>query len=140
MSTNNTSKTPHEIIEEEKEAYLNELPEPDPDWPADVVLIYEKLRAQMFKWKGVEARKILENLGIRNNDAYSRFKYYMGYGIKECAIQHRLLLAKRLLRTTELNVSEVALSVGYSSTSGFCKTFKRKIGVTPSDFCRRQEI
>ena len=140
MSTHSTSKTPHEIIEEEKEAYLDELPEPDPDWPVDVRLIYEEIRARMFEWEGVEAQKILGDLEIKSNDAYSRFRHCTGYGIKEFAIQHRLRLSKRLFRNTDLNVSGIALSVGYSSTSGFSKTFKRHVGVTPSDFRRRQEI
>lgn len=41
MAASNTSKTPYEIIEQEKKAYLEELPEPDPDWPTDVKIILE---------------------------------------------------------------------------------------------------
>ena len=131
------STGPSQIIEAERSAYLEELSEADPDWPADVRAVYRKLRDRLFDWGGVEAQKILADCGIRGHDVYSRFRHVTGHGIKEFVVHHRIELAKRLLRYESLTVSQVAMAVGYDSPGGFCATFKRHSGKTPGAF--RQE-
>jgi len=44
----NKSMTPNEIIEEEKEVYLVELPKPDPGWPADIRTMYTDVHKHLF--------------------------------------------------------------------------------------------
>lgn len=48
----------------------------------------------------------------------------------------RLDDAARLLRTTQLNVSEVAMKVGYTSSAGFSRAFARKFDQTPLAYRR----
>ena len=45
----------------------------------------------------------------------------------------RLNVAKKLLEETELNVSEVAYKVGFSSPSYFSQMFKEKFGFAPRE-------
>lgn len=42
--------------------------------------------------------------------------------------------AKRLLCKSSLNVSDVAMQVGYNDVSSFCKQFKRLTGMSPTHF------
>lgn len=133
-------RNPRQIIEAERSAYIEEhLPEPESDWPPDVRVVYEALRDRLFDWNGVEAQEVIKNCGIRSHDIYSRFRYVTGYGIKEFVIHHQLRLAKRLLWYESLSVSEVAFAVGYSSPSGFSKTFKRHEGQSPTAFREQEE-
>jgi AraC-like DNA-binding protein len=44
----------------------------------------------------------------------------------------RMFRAMALLRDTDLNVSQVALEVGYSNTSAFSRAFKREMGFNPN--------
>ncbi len=46
----------------------------------------------------------------------------------------RLKNATKLLRTTDKSVLEIALEIGYDSHEGFTKAFKKKYGVTPSEY------
>lgn len=46
----------------------------------------------------------------------------------------RLEEAKKLLRTPELSVKEIAYSVGYSSTNHFSRVFKKYEAITPTEF------
>ena len=140
MSASNTPKTPYEIIEQEKEAYLEELPEPDPDWPADVQMVYRKLCERAFKLYENKAKNILSKCGIKSHDIYGRFRYFTGYGIKEWIIHHRMKLAERLLRYESPSVTQTAMAVGYESCSGFCTTFKRKKGVNPTDIPNGSDV
>jgi AraC-like DNA-binding protein len=48
----------------------------------------------------------------------------------------RIEKAEQLLRRGELNVTQVALSVGYASISHFTKAFKQQTGMLPSQCLR----
>ncbi|MFE6159074.1 helix-turn-helix transcriptional regulator [Streptomyces sp. NPDC056486] len=46
----------------------------------------------------------------------------------------RLHEAKRLLRTTSLNVADISAQVGYSSTGTFSRRFSESVGVSPTKY------
>ena len=46
----------------------------------------------------------------------------------------RLEAARDLIRTTDLNISQIVYTIGFSSRSYFSKIFKNKYGITPSEF------
>ncbi len=50
--------------------------------------------------------------------------------------RQRLALARRLLRTTPLAISEVARACGFASPNQFATSFRKHVGVTPSAFRR----
>ena len=133
MSLETEVRTPYEIIEQEKEAYLEALPEPDPDWPPDVRIIYETLQDRLFEL-GLRAQDVVEDCGIGDHNIYTRFHHFTGHGIKELALVHRLRLAKRLLEWEDVPIGRIALSVGYENPSGFSETFRRHEGCPPSAF------
>jgi AraC family transcriptional regulator len=50
----------------------------------------------------------------------------------------RMDAARRLLRETKKNVTEIGLEVGYSNSSYFAQVFRKEAGLSPSDY-RRQK-
>ena len=46
----------------------------------------------------------------------------------------RLDVAEELIRTSELTISEVVYTIGFSSRSYFSKIFKERFGCSPKDF------
>ena len=44
---------------------------------------------------------------------------------------------KKLLEENQLNVSEIALQVGYSNSSHFIAAFKKKFNTTPKQFTKK---
>lgn len=139
MSSTRSSRTSYEIIEQEKEAYLEEeVPGPDLEWPPDVRIVYNELRDRVFEM-GLEAQEIVEHCGIGDNNIYTRFSYFTGRGIKEWILEHRLELAKRLLPRDQVPIGRIALSVGYENPSGFSTIFKRREGCPPSEFIYEEE-
>lgn len=133
-----TRSTPLEIIEQEKAAYRETIPAPDAEWPPDVRAVYKALQRRLFD-VGLEAQAVAEDCGIGSHNVYGRFRHHTGQGIKEFILHHRLRLARRLLRHDSLSVSRIAFAVGYASSSGFCTTFKRKVGCTPTAVREREE-
>jgi AraC family transcriptional regulator len=65
------------------------------------------------------------------------FKSSMGKSPHQYVLQRRIERAKDLLRNTDMQIIEVALSAGFSSQSHLSTWFRRTVGVSPSDY-RRQ--
>ena len=62
------------------------------------------------------------------------FKKAIGHSFTEYLNLVRVLEAKKLLLTEELNISEIAYKVGYSNISSFNRAFKKINGLTPTEF------
>ena len=52
----------------------------------------------------------------------------------EYLLDYRIQMAERLLRTTELPVTEIALQTGFSNSAYFTKVFRQLRGLSPSQF------
>jgi len=84
--------------------------------------------------KHISLNEIAAQLGIS--------RYYLSrsftklYGVTPLAyhLSLRMTLAKSLLATPHLSVSEVAARVGYGSVSAFSRSFQREVGVTPTQY------
>ena len=72
--------------------------------------------------------------GLSKKKLQLGFKHLFGATVCEFIKNERLKKAELLLRTTELNISEVSYSVGITSRSYFCKIFKGKYACVPKDY------
>ena len=63
-----------------------------------------------------------------------KFKEEMGQSLGEYQAYLRLQEAKRLLRYTDISLSEIAGMLGFSSQAYFHSFFKKAVGMTPSEF------
>lgn len=71
--------------------------------------------------------------GFSRSQLHRRLKKITGHSVGRYILHIRLSKARVLLEKGELNVSEVAYEVGFSSISYFCKCFKKYYGFTPGD-------
>ncbi len=80
-------------------------------------------------------RDDLAKLVFMNPDYLSRlFKKQEGIGLAEYIIQKKLDFAKKLLKSTQLPVVDIAARTGFSYSSYFIRIFKKKEGVTPEQY------
>jgi AraC-like DNA-binding protein len=66
------------------------------------------------------------------------FREELGASFREKQMEMRLAKACELLATSDAKVVEVALESGYQSSSVFSELFKRRFGVSPGQWRRRQ--
>lgn len=63
-----------------------------------------------------------------------QFKKHMNMTFFQYVTELRFEKARQLLKTTSMNILDVALSVGYSDMQALNKLFKRNLGTTPAAF------
>lgn len=103
--------------------------------PGDVERIR---RAGELLIKSMESPPSLSDLGkavgMSRTKLHTEFSKYFGITPFSYLREARLSRAKLLLDLGEVNVTEAALAVGFSSLSHFAKAFKNRFGVAPGKF------
>ena len=83
----------------------------------------------------------LDELSIKTGLSQAKlqegFKLLFTRTVTEYIRHVRLELARDYLRETDMNISQVVYSVGFSSRSYFSKIFKEKFGMSPSEFKKK---
>lgn len=68
------------------------------------------------------------------------FKQKTGHGFKEYVIHLRLEQAKQLLMNHKLKIADIAERIGYQDMRHFTQVFRKKYGVTPSEYRAEQGV
>jgi transcriptional regulator GlxA family with amidase domain len=64
------------------------------------------------------------------------FRRTFGETPHQYLLTRRIERARHLLRTTDMQVAEVCLAVGFNSVGSFTSTFRRHVGVPPTEYRR----
>lgn len=80
--------------------------------------------------------KLSRKVGINKDKLNHGFKQMYGSSPYEYLRIARLERARELLKSKEMNVSEVAFNVGYSHPKNFTRAFKNHFGTNPKDYLR----
>lgn len=86
----------------------------------------------------LNAEIIEKHLGLSKMQLYRKLKAVAGLSVSDVIKSVRITNACRLLANSELNVSEIAYSLGFSDPLYFSKTFKKETGFSPLQFRRHQ--
>jgi len=81
-------------------------------------------------------KKLGDSFDLSQRSLNRRFKKATGLSPVQYLQQIRLDKAKELLKTTNLNIAEVADQVGYSDNAYFSALFKRQISLSPGEYRR----
>ena len=85
----------------------------------------------------VGPEEIASRLGLGYSWFRRMFKEYTGASPAQYQLQQRLLRAKELLTGTSMNISEIAYNLRFENAGQFSTFFKKKEGLTPSEFRER---
>lgn len=78
--------------------------------------------------------ELAEKMLVSRVQLYRKVKAILGINISDHINNIKLERASEMLKGGNMNVSEVAYALGYSSPNYFSTAFKNKYGVTPKDF------
>ncbi|GCE27485.1 AraC family transcriptional regulator [Dictyobacter alpinus] len=82
----------------------------------------------------LHTKDVAEAAHLHPNYAMNLFHKHIGMSIMEYITQYRLAHAQRLLITTDINISEIALAAGFGSVSRFYSVFKASCGLLPGAY------
>jgi len=79
---------------------------------------------------------LAKEVGLNIKKLKTEFKEFYGVPVFTFLLNYKMELAKKLLLEKQLNVNEIGLNLGYSTSSHFITAFKRKFGVTPKQYTK----
>lgn len=85
----------------------------------------------------ISVGSIAKSVGISEGYLCHIFKKETNYTLVEYLSQYRMHVAMQLLRDCRVKIYEVAEQVGYRDIAYFSSTFRKTVGVTPSEFQAR---
>lgn len=84
--------------------------------------------------KEISVESLSEMCHLSKYNFMRKFKTITGSPVHKFITDYRMMQAKRLLSTTELNVKEVALHIGFVDNMYFSRAFKKHFGISPTEY------
>lgn len=81
-----------------------------------------------------------DRVGLSAAKLQEGFKFQHGLTVCEYVRSVRLTLSEDLISNTDLNISEVVYSLGFTSRSYFSKIFKERYNCTPSEYKKKNKL
>lgn len=107
--------------------------EVSPDFSNHFLSDFKQLIEENYKqWHQVG--EYSQEMGVSPDHLNRVVKSITGRTAKDFIQSKIVVEAKRLLYFTDLSTKEVAYQLGFSESSNFSQFFKKKVGVSPSDF------
>ena len=82
----------------------------------------------------ISLNEVAQNVNVSSNYFSALFSKTMKKTFVEYVTQKRMDLAKKLLRTTPLNLSDITNQVGYKDPHYFSFVFKKTQGISPREY------
>ena len=96
----------------------------------------EFINSNIFREISID--EICSHIHISKYHFCRQFKRSMGMTVMDYILKTRIVLAKGLLISEKIPVSEVSSRCGFSSVSYFCRVFKEETGKTPLEYRREK--
>lgn len=100
---------------------------------ADYVELILTYVGQHFE-ESISVQEIADHLSLDRSYVHRIFKKKMNMSVKEYILSLRLANACSYLIYTDLSISDIARSVGYDDVLYFSKLFRKKKGLSPSNY------
>jgi two-component system response regulator YesN len=93
--------------------------------------------AERYSDASISLNSVAEHVGLSPNHFSAIFSQETGETFIERLTAARLAKARELLRDTRARASEIAYMVGYNDPHYFSYVFRKNVGLSPSDYRRR---
>jgi AraC-like DNA-binding protein len=103
----------------------------EPEWK---ILDFKEFVARHYADKGLSIGKAAEKLTISESYLSKLLKRRLGTSFVDYLADYRVARAKELLASSDMRSYEVAEAVGYPDARYFAAIFKKRSGLTPSEF------
>lgn len=116
--------------------YLTNVPIQQPSTPSAPMVESASAWLARHHAEKVSMRQLCAYMGYGHTQLSRLFRQQTGLSPVDWLIRFRIDKAKELLTTTDLPITEVAHRTGFSDSAFFARTFRRRLGLSPSEFRR----
>jgi AraC-like DNA-binding protein len=109
------------------------------DFPDQIMRAVEYIRENFSKGQ-LSLDRVAQEAAMSRYHFSRTFKRETGTRFIDFVAKVRLAQASTLLAETDRSITAIALAVGYQDLSPFERTFKRELGLTPSQYRRRVRV
>ena len=85
-------------------------------------------------------QQVLDRIGISASSLKSVFKETMGMGVMNYFTKMKMETAKKLIREGNLNITQIANSLGYDSIHLLSRRFRQMTGMSPTEYGKSVKI
>lgn len=122
------------ILQDVVESFMNSMfsPEDKGNPYARQALLYVAANYQ----KSLSVESVASRIGLSPNYFSRLFQNTVGVSFREHLNRVRIEESRHLLISTDYPLTDIAIAVGFSDQSYFCRVFKKLVGVTPGQYRR----
>ena len=102
--------------------------------------ITKKIKSILKKYSIEEMpsmKEISGIMGLSNYQIQSSFKNIEGLSVSQYIRKKKMEYAKKLLETTDINILDIAIEIGYENPSKFSIAFKKIFGILPNKYRKK---
>ncbi len=122
------------IISRNLKSSLKELPKSVTSEKEKIDSILTYIRQNVLDKDRIKIKAIADEFFMSSNYVSIFIKKHAGISIKQYVIHTKINMAERLLKQTDLTISEIAKKTGFVDSSHFNKIFKKYSGINPSEY------
>lgn len=90
--------------------------------------------------ENVRIEEICRAFGYSKSFLSQLFKTHTGESLSSYAMRKKMERAKELLRSNQMNISQISVRLSFENPQYFARAFKRECGMTPSEFRKRAHV
>lgn len=87
--------------------------------------------------KGITLEETAENAHVSSCYLSRLFKKALAVNFVTYVTQRKMEMARELLQESEMTVNAISFELSYNDVNYFCKSFKRHVGMSPSEYRKR---
>ena len=84
--------------------------------------------------KDITLHQLSKHINLTPSYVSKLFKKKLGVNFNRYLTIRKVKEAKRMLKEENVNINEIAFSIGYNEPNYFCKVFKKVEGITPTQY------
>lgn len=127
-----TLKELHETIQKKTERLFHDLENFIPE--NTTIFLIKDYISKHYSNEGLSVKEISEQVFLSTSYVCTFFKNETGQTLNQYLTEYRMEKAKQLLADPRYKISDISSKVGYSDGNYFGKSFKKMVGLSPSEY------
>lgn len=132
ISKSSTFLELHALLEDKINRFFKSFEDENRD--NSTVFLIKKYVSQNYQNENLSIKDISQHVLLSSSYVCTVFKAETGKTLNQYLTEYRIEKAKKLLMDSRYKITDISAKVGYNDGNYFGKTFKKLVGLSPSEF------